>query len=316
MKAFIRLIRLPNLIFIVWIQYLVQYFVLVPILQYHGIQSALPTGGLTLLILATVLITAGGYVINDYFDQRIDAINKPDRKVVGNAIKPEKSMLLHQTLSIAGVFLGLLLSWWVRDMILAVIFIITPGILWYYSASYKRKFMTGNLAVGYLTAMTVIVVGMANISMLKKEYGTLIFDTPVPMWFYLWIGGLAIFAFLTTWIREIIKDLEDISGDKALECRTMPIVWGDKKTRYFASFLIWITLGTLLLADQSWIPFKQEISSWYITAGLIIPLLIFQVLLLKANKTSDYKFLSFFIKLIMLIGVSYTIVFKYLIALL
>src|ERR1035437_1478582 len=123
MTTYLKLIRYKNLIFIVFIQFVMRQIVLVPILQTYGFDASLETSMLFLLITATVLIAAGGYIINDYFDVKIDAINKPDKQIVSNKISRHTAIILHQILTGLGVICGLLLAFFSRSYTLAFIFI-------------------------------------------------------------------------------------------------------------------------------------------------------------------------------------------------
>jgi 4-hydroxybenzoate polyprenyltransferase len=288
MVAYFKLIRIWNLIFIAFIQFVMRQVVLIPILQTYGFDAALQTNMLFLLIAATVFIAAGGYVLNDYFDVKIDAINHPDSQVVGNTITRSKAMLMHQILTGIGVACGLLLAFFARSLTLGFIFIVVPGLLWFYSASYKRQFLTGNLVVAFLAALTVLVVGISEIAFLEREYGKLIFETPIPGQFYSWIGGFTVFSFLCTWIREVIKDMEDEKGDREMECRTMPIKWGRKKTTAFLSGLIGITINALYLISYLLIPFSGTLTLRYITFGIALPFVAVIFLIVTAKTPSHY----------------------------
>jgi 4-hydroxybenzoate polyprenyltransferase len=289
-----------------------QFAVLNPILQIFGFDVVFENSMLSLLIAATVLIAAGGYVLNDYFDIKIDTINRPEKQIVGNIISRRYAMILHQVLTGLGTFCGLLLAYFARSYTLAFIFIVVPGLLWFYSASYKRQFMIGNLVVSFIAALTVLVVGITQMAFLQKEFGKLIFETPIPKEFYSWIGGFALFSFLITWIREIIKDMEDEIGDREMECRTMIIKWGTKKTKLFLYGLITITCTGLLLFDRFYILFEGTLTIRYIIFGLLLPFVALSYLIFNAKSPADYHQASTLTKVIMLIGVLYGFIFYYL----
>lgn len=312
MPAYLKLIRYQNLIFIVFIQLVMQQVVLVPILQTFGFDASMEISMLCLLISASVLIAAGGYVINDYFDVKIDTINRPDRQIIGNNVTRHTAMILHQVLTTLGVVCGLLLAYFARSFTLAFIYIVIPGLLWFYSASYKRQFLIGNLVIAFISAITVLVVGIAQLSFLQKEFGSLVFQTPIPAQFYGWIGGFALFAFLCTLIREIIKDMEDEKGDREMECHTLPIKWGIKKTKVFLYSLIVLTIILLLLADTFYIHFNGNLSIRYIIFGLILPFVVLSYLIFTAKSPTDFHQASNISKVIMIVGVLYSFVFYYL----
>lgn len=310
--AYLKLVRFQNLLIIAFMQFAMSQMVLVPILQTFGFDIVVETTRLLLLIGSTVLIAAGGYVLNDYFDIKIDTINKPEKLIVGQVISRSVAMLLHQALTGMGVISGLILAYYGRSFTLAFIFLIVPGLLWFYSASYKRQFLTGNVIVAFVAALSVLVVAVAQLAFLQKEYGTLIFETPIPKQFYSWIGGFAFFSFLSTWIREIIKDMEDEKGDREVECRTMPIVWGIRKTKLFLYGLIAFMIIALYLANSFLIPFEGSLTFRYITFGIALPLIMLSYLIYNAKLPSDFHQAATVCKIVMLIGTLYCLLFYYL----
>lgn len=312
MTDYLKVVRFQNLLFIAFIQFVMRQVVLVPILQTFGFDPSLDSIILVLLITATVLVAAGGYVLNDYFDVKIDAINRPEKQIVGNSITRATAMILHQVLTGAGVLCGLLLAYFVRSFTLGFIFIVIPGLLWFYSASYKRQFITGNLVVSFISSMTILVVGITQLAFLQKEYGRLVYETPIPHLFYGWLGGFAVFAFLCTWIREIIKDLEDEKGDREMECRTLPIKWGTNRTKWFLYGLMLITVAGLFLANGLLIPFPGTMTLRYIIFGLALPFAALGYLIYTAKTPLDFHQASTLTKVIMLIGVCYSFIFYYL----
>jgi len=312
MSSYLKLIRLPNLGFIAFIQYVMRQVVLVPILQTYGFENESDKAMIFLLMAATVFIAAGGYVLNDYFDVKIDAINKPDKQIVSNTVSRNAAMKFYQLLTAIGIICGLVLALWSRSFTMGFTFIVVPGLLWFYSASYKRQFITGNIIVALLAALTILVVCINELAFMQKEFGKLIFETPIPSQFYSWIGGFAIFSFLTTWIREIIKDMEDEKGDREMECRTMPIKWGVPKTKIFLYGLIGITVFGLFLVNELFIQFPGTLTSRYILFGLTLPFIALIYLISKSKTAIDYHHASTLSKVIMLIGVLYCFIFYYL----
>ena len=312
MNNYIKLVRFKNLLFIAFLQFVMSQAVLTPILQTFGFEATMVNNMLYLLIAATVLIAGGGYVLNDYFDIKIDTINRPEKQIVGKQVSRHTAMLFHQILTGLGVFCGLLLAYFARSFTLAFIFIVVPGLLWFYSASYKRQFMLGNLVMAFCGALTVLVVGITQLAFLQKEYGSFLFETPIPRQFMGWIGGFALFSFLSTWIREIIKDIEDEKGDREMECHTMPIKWGIKKTKVFLYGLISFTVTGLFLINGFFIPFSGNLSIRYIIIGLVLPFAVLCYLIFTAKTPADYHQASTLTKFIMLMGVMYGFVFYFL----
>lgn len=289
-------------------------FIIVPLLQINGIDNHGSFSLYILLTMATILTAAGGYVLNDYFDLKIDAINKPEKQLVGRFIPKQKAMLLYQVLTITGIIAGISLAWLLGSFTLALIFIAIPGLLWFYSASYKRQLIIGNIIVAFLAGLSVFIVGITEMVILQNKFGFLIFETEIPQQIYGWTGGFAFFAFLLTWIREIIKDMEDIQGDRELECRTMPIVWGIQKSKFFIWTLIFSTIILLFATSIYLIPFKETVTLKYLIYGIVLPLVALSYLTYKAKKPYDYHQASTLTKFIMLTGLLYTFIVYYMLA--
>ena len=311
LKDILRLVRWSNLLFLAALVWLMEKWVAVAVLRQPGFGELLPWYVLWLIILATVLIAAGGYVVNDYFDVKIDRINRPDELIVTRTVSKPAAMQLSIGLSAVGTLCGIAAAALLHSMTLGILFVIIPGLLWFYSSSYKRMLLIGNLTIALLAGLTPIVVAMANIAQLRLLYAAILPYTTLEHDLYAWLGGFALFAFLLTWIREIIKDLQDQMGDRELECHTLPIVWGEKWTKLFVSALILITLA--LIGHLWWhvLPFPtawQSLSTRYIILGIVVPLLGALWLLWSARIPSDYKTCQQVVKFAMLIGMLYSIV--------
>ncbi|MFV0471549.1 MAG: geranylgeranylglycerol-phosphate geranylgeranyltransferase [Paludibacteraceae bacterium] len=312
MAAYIDIIRWKNLLFIAFIQWLITHTVVAPILQTYDFDTLHYTFWGYWLIVATVLISAGGYVINDYYDVKIDRINKPNKIIVSEKISKKSAMLYYQLLTGLGVACGIILSLFVRSISLGFIFVLTPGLLWFYSASYKRQFLVGNLVVALLSSATIFVAGLLAVALLKTEYNELIYQTTIPTILYGWTGGFAFFAFTATWIREIIKDIEDEKGDREMECRTMVIKWGTQKTKLFLYGLILLVILSLFFVNYRFVYFEGTFTLRYLFFGLILPYIALSYSIFKAKVSADFHQASTFSKFIMLAGILYSLVFYYL----
>ena len=223
-KDIMRLVRWSNLLFLAALVWVMEKWVATPILVKAAFGEQLPGYMLLLIILATVLIAAGGYVINDYFDVKIDRINRPDEVIVTRSISKPAAMRLSMILSGIGIACGIAVAVVLKSLTIGILFVLIPGLLWFYSSSYKRLFMIGNLIIALLAGVTPIVVAMTNVAVLQLRYETILPYTTLVHDIYAWLGGFALFAFLLTWIREIIKDMQDQMGDRELECHSMPVV--------------------------------------------------------------------------------------------
>ena len=304
-----RLVRWSNLLFLAALIWIMEKWVAVPILDAVAFGEQLPGYLLLLLILATVCIAAGGYVINDYFDVKIDRINRPDELIVTNTVSKPTAMKLSIGLSAFGILCGMATAWLLRSMTLGMLFVIIPGLLWFYSSSYKRLLLIGNITIALLAAITPLLVAMTNVAYLHLHYAAVLPYVSLEHDLYAWLGGFALFAFLLTWIREVIKDMQDQMGDREYECHSLPVVWGELWTKIFVTGLI---VFTLLVIGHLWyrvLPFPTgwlSLSTRYIAFGIVTPLLGVLGLLWAAKIPSDYKTCQQLVKFTMLLGMLYS----------
>lgn len=311
---YLQLTRPLNLAFIVAIQILMLRAVIYPILAGFGLESQILSLPIALLIVSgTVLVAAGGYVINDYFDLKIDRINRPSKVIISNSIDKKSAMRFYQVLTLVGVACGVSAAVWLRNSTLAFLFVIIPGLLWFYSASYKRQFLVGNIVVAFCAALVPLTMVFAQHIALEATYSDLIYQTPILKVCYTWVGGFALFAFLTTLLREIVKDMQDEYGDREMECRTLPIKLGIKWTKYVVYSLIIVIVGLLSFFVFAGIHFEESsLTERYFVFGIVIPLIFVAYLTYRAHTASDYKQVSNLVKFVMLTGTLYSLVFLFL----
>lgn len=306
----LRLTRWSNLLFLGALVWLMEKWVAAPVLVQAAFGEQLPGYIIVLMALAIIFIAAGGYVINDYFDIKIDRINRPDAVIVSRTISKPAAMRLSLSLSGVGIVCGLITAILLRSMTIGMLFVIVPGLLWFYSASYKRLLLIGNLTIALLAALTPMMVALANVAMLQLRYAEILPYTGLEHRLYAWLGGFALFAFLLTWIREIIKDMQDQMGDREFECHTLPIVWGEQWTKIFVTGLIVLTLAIIGHLWYHVLPFPtswMSLSTRYIALGIVTPLLGVVGLLWSAKIPSDYKTCQQLVKFTMLLGMLYSI---------
>ena len=310
-RDYLTLVRWQNLLMTAIVLFVMEKWVATPILRAAYFGEQLPWWLLTLLIIATVLVAAGGYVINDYFDVKIDAINRPDRLIVTRSVSKPQAMRLFQVLTVAGVLCGLAVAWCVRSWVIAVVFVFVPGLLWFYSASYKRQLIIGNLIIALVSALCPLLVALTNVAYLKMHYGNVnginvLEYTTLPHDIYLWIGGFAAFAFLGTWIREIIKDMQDQMGDRELECHSLPVVFGEQPTKVIVTVLLALMAGAICWL--AWRVIPSPLTTRYALFGLLIPIACVLWLLWSAKISSDYRTAQLVMKFVLLMGVLYSFV--------
>lgn len=314
MRDIVRLIRLPNLLFLGILVWVMEKWVAIPVLHSIRYDAILSNGFLVLLMVAMVCIAAGGYVINDYFDVKIDRINRPDRVIVTRTIDKQTAFRLSIGLSAVGLTTGIIAAILCRSWTVGILIGITPGLLWFYSSGYKRQFLIGNLIIALLSSFPPLIIAFANIGYAHKLYdrfGDIVSQTPLPHSLLVWLGGFAVFAFLTTWTREIIKDMQDQIGDAELECHTLPVVLGDTKTKIIVTALILLIIAGLSYCLFVLLPFNTDWTSLpvrYWDFGLMVPLVCLLILLWTAKIPSDYKAPQEEMKFIMFMGTLFSYV--------
>ena len=273
LRGVIRITRFQNLVMIALTQYFTAYF----LVDVHASRRAyLLDTDLFLLVISTVMIAAAGYIINDYYDVKIDFINKPKRVVVGTVLRRRLVIVAHTVLTTVGVLIGTYLSWKVGVIHLSAAFL-----LWWYSNRLKRYPFVGNFSIAALSGLAIAVIGLYYH---RQEFLVLTY---------------AVFAFSISLLREIIKDMEDQQGDATFGCQTLPIIWGVSKTKTllytlsgFFIFLLFFLSGTLG---------NRTLIVYFLL--LIIPITYFLVKLVYADTKRDFAYLSDFCKLLMLSGI-------------
>ena len=319
MKAILRLIRWQNLLLVVATMVLMRYSVIEPVLSKLGVVLTEGNEGfipVTLkfpwyyfifLVLATVLITAGGYVINDYFDIKTDLINKGE-VIVGTKIPRRQAMMWHTILNIMGVGIGFFISWKAGYFWMGTLFLIVSGLLYFYSSSYKRQFLVGNLIVALLVAMVPMLVAIFEWPALYRFYAVKAMSLPPISVVFWWMGGFSLFAFLSTLIREIIKDIEDFEGDMAYGRNTIPVVTGILTARIITICMVIITIALLYLA---WYFFLHDrYTLIYISAAVTMPLLVTIYFLVFGKGTAQMHYASRLMKVVMTTGILYSVLVK------
>jgi 4-hydroxybenzoate polyprenyltransferase len=236
MISFLKLIRLPNLILIAALQYFIRQFLLFPMLASYGFISSLSNESFYLLLIASALISAAGYIINDYFDLRIDYVNKPEKVIIGIAIKRRVAMALHVVFSLLGVVIFSYLAFQLKVGVLALVPMLIVGLLWFYSTDYKRQFLIGNIVAGLLAVFPILLVVLLETSIFKAYYT--IENKLIAVLILKVIGYFSVVVFLMAMLISILKDINEVQGDARLKCKTMPIVLGVKWAKVIVVVLV------------------------------------------------------------------------------
>lgn len=307
--SYLKLLRFGNLLFIAFTQLAFHFYLVEPILENNGQVSSLDSVDTILLILSTVLIAAGGYVINDYFDVKIDTINKPDRLFIGKSVHRRNAILLHQIFSGTAIVMGIYLAWHSGNLKLMMIQPITIAFLWFYSTGYKKQPFTGNILISFLTGFVVIMTVLYETALFKPQ-STDQFNAAYAIFirtFYYFL-----FAFLLNMMREIVKDMEDVEGDEQHGCRTIPIIWGAQTAKHIILAIALLVFLLIIQVQQTPFIHGDYLTVIYLMQTLQLPLVIALWKLYTADSKKHYKQVSMLLKLVMLMGTLTIFYFYYL----
>jgi 4-hydroxybenzoate polyprenyltransferase len=296
------------LLIIVFTLLTIRYGVIYPFLKYNGFELQLSLFQFVLLNLSIILIAAGGYVINAYQDRKIDKENNPGQFTDEDKNCCKKMMSLYNYLTIFGVVSGGILSFSIGQFMFTGIFLLVAGLLWFYSTTYKFMPFVGNVIVAFLIALVPLMLVIFEIPLLTAKYRQFLIQNNVnfmPLFYF--VGTFSVFAFLINLMREIVKDIEDLTGDNLYKKNTIPVYFGEK-TAKIISILIGLTTAVLLIYIQTKYKLGQ-ISFWYILTILVFPIVLVSVKLVFDNTPGNFKLSSNILKIIMLAGILYSVVF-------
>lgn len=294
--AFFRMVQLPNLVFVALTQILFQYCIYKPLFA----DAQVPGDDVRFiwLLLASVFITAAGYIINDYFDINIDEVNKPKRMVVDKVIHRRWALVWHGMLSLAGVILTIPAVSFPDKWYLVVANAGCVIVLWFYSTTFKRQLLIGNILIAALTSWTILVLFFSKFSPADAFGAVHVNQAKFFRFAFLYAG----FAFICSVIREAVKDVEDMNGDARYGCRTMPIVWGVNVTRVYVAIWLVILIALLGIVQVYILQFRWWLATAYCCLLLIQSLWLFRGLL-RATSAADFGRLSSQTKWLMLAGI-------------
>ena len=295
MRSFFKLIRYQNLILLALMQFIFRY----GFLKLQNVGLALADFQYALLVLATVLIAAAGYVINNIFDQNTDLENKPNTVVVGKTISEKNAYTIYVVLNIIGVAIGFYLSNVIQKPGFASIFILVASLLYFYATSLKQMLLVGNILVAALLSFSIIIVGFFDLYPAiypgnQQEMSTL----------FSLLLDYAVMAFIINFIRELVKDLEDMNGDYNQGMSTLPIVLGRSRTVKVVFALSFIPI-VLLLKYTLVYYFANNlfVATIYFLIFIIAPLIYFTIKTYDAKTVQEFKHLSTILKLVIFFGI-------------
>ncbi|HET8803345.1 MAG TPA: geranylgeranylglycerol-phosphate geranylgeranyltransferase [Aequorivita sp.] len=290
---YLNLLRYQNLLFIALVQIFIKYGLFQPL----GAVTVLSAFGFVLLIIATLCIAAAGNIINDIYDVEIDKINKPNKILIGKKISEKAANRLFIIFNVLGVAIGFYLSNSVGKPSFAALFIVFSALLYLYSSYLKGMLVIGNLLISFLVAMSLIIVGLFDllpaINTENQTSQSAVFKI---------VLHFSLFAFFINLIREIVKDLQDINGDKNGGMNTLAIAIGRKRTVMIAFLLgVFMVLGIVFYMYEYL--YNEQFLLLYFLFAIVAPLLYFCIKSYDAETTREFAFLSKLLKIIMFLGI-------------
>jgi len=254
-----------------------------------------------LMLVSNVFIAAAGYIINDYFDVNIDQINKPTKVVVGAFISRRWVIFWHLILSVFAIYISTIVfpfkTYWHIHLsnLLAIL------LLWFYSTTFKKNFLVGNIIISVLTAWSIAVVYFSKLTIQEIIHPNI---NDIANFKFAKLTLLySAFAFILTLVREALKDLEDMEGDEKFGCTTLPIKWGLKPSKVYLSVWLIVVIAVLLIIQLVVIPFGWWWSALYCLVFIVTPLVIVLFKLPKSFTSQDFNELSTWVKVAMLFGI-------------
>lgn len=284
---------------------LVQFLIKYALLEPFGVTITLNLFGFSLLVLATICLAAAGYIINDIYDIDTDSVNKLDQVIVGKTISEKTANILFISFNVIGVAIGFYLSHLVGKSGFFTLFIIISALLYVYASYLKQVMIIGNIVVSLLVSLSIIIVGLFELVPVMTPQ-----NQETQMTFFKIILDYAIFAFIINFIREIVKDIEDIDGDYKAGMNTLPIAIGRDR----ASKVVFILLLIPLFAVVYYVVtnlYKQLFLVGYFLLLVIAPLLYILIKSYTAETKKEFRFISKMLKLVMLFGLLSLLLYKY-----
>lgn len=302
MISFLKLIRWPNLVMVAVSMLFVLLFVVNPLLGVASFEMGLSGVEFLLLLFATLFITIGGYLINDFFDMDPDRINKPGKNLVGGKWPVFTVQVLYWVFTILGVSFGVLLSWLIGKLTYSLVFVFASGLLWFYSERYKCIPIVGNSVIAFLSALSFGLVWLFYFFALSRDAAAFTsvqgnFEL-VNIFILIFMG----FAFVTSFLREVVKDIEDCEGDERYGCNTFVVAYGQTKAKILAGFLAFFGLIATLIVQVFFFNIDFMLLLGYFVLIDLGFLMLF-IWIVQAKKKAHFKRLSTFTKLLMFVGV-------------
>ncbi len=296
MRTIFTMLRPSNLLIIALTFLFLRHLIFIPVYSFYSVNPVMGRLPYLLMITSTILIAIAGYLSNDYFDVIADKVNKPDKQYIGVHISAGITFSVALLSSILGTALAIWLAILIQNLYPAALLIIALAVAWWYAIKLKKSFILGNIAVAGMSAGTIAMAWIIEYqySRVSGEPFRIITDI---------IIAISIFAFLLSLLREIVKDIEDMEGDRLINCKSLPIVKGVPYAKTILIVITFLTFILLVLTQVYLVQFSKIYAVSWLLAGVEFPLIYFLKLLKEAKLKGDYLKISSFLKWIMLAGI-------------
>ncbi len=301
MLSIFNLIRWKNLIMIALVQILIKY----AFFPAFGIKDTFSDFNFSLLVLATLCIAAGGYIINDIYDIKADRINKPDKVYINKIISESNANLLYIILTFSGACIGFYISNLINKNPFFGIFILTAALLYVYSTYLKSVILVGNIVVSVAIALSILIVGVFELlpAITPETKNNQLIRFKI-------LFDYAVFAFFINLIREIVKDIQDVNGDYKTGIKTLPIAIGKDRTAKLAAVITIVLIASIVYYIYSFV-FMHKVAVIYFLLAVIAPLVVIVIKLLSKITPENLKQTSLFLKITMLTGMFSMLLYYY-----
>ena len=304
-----RIIRWKNLAIISLSQIFIKFFFIDFFIQ----KDQLLNENFIILLIVTILIAASGYIVNDIYDYKLDQINKPEKVVLGKFLKSRDAIIIYMLFNSLAIALSIFLCIKINREIYILIFLLIIYCLWLYSKKLKKYKIIGNILIAFFISLSILNVPVFSCKNILSDDRFFVF---------LIISIFSVLAFLVNLKREIIKDIEDIEGDKMHKVRSLPITFGTKKAK-----LVTIIIGIILMFAISYIITFQILilksdlfldiggnefsdpqiwgANYISTIYMVIILIIFfytELLILNATSKTNFSKVSKLLKVLMFLS--------------
>ena len=295
MKAVITLIRWKNLVITAFYQSILYFMLILPAFKMAGMQPQLDLPLIILFILCTICIAASANIINDILDVETDQINKPSSPLVSGQISGKTAWMIYLSMLTGGFIMALYVAWKIEKIHLTVIYIGMQALMYYYSRTFKKTGLPGNI---------IVAISIAFVSLIMLWSEPEIIQSNNLQGVKIIITGFSVFVFFINLARELVKDIEDMEGDKSSGLSTLPINSGIKVTKWLASVSLFILVICLVFwtFTNKTLDFRMQVFPLVILGGPLI-LSIFRIY--KADIKIHFTRISKLLKYIMLLGLLY-----------